>query len=197
MRQLWLSIAGTAIALTLLGTASSCSEDAPATDTGASPDRSASASAAGADTATQADTLIQTGISQAQAGDLTSAEVTFNNALVLDPGNKFALFNLGVIAQGKGDAAAATGFYDQALASDPAYTPALYNKAILLEASDLPGAVDLYEKILTIDKKASTTYLRLSFAYDKLGEPGRAQAAREKAVQLDPSLASVTGAPAA
>ena len=62
-------------------------------------------------------------------------------------------------------------YYDKALASDPEYTPALYNKAILLEPDDLEAAVAIYEQILTIDPKASTTYLRLSFAYDTLGRP--------------------------
>jgi len=139
--------------------------------------------------------LIETGITQAQGGDNASAAVTFNNALVLDPGNKFAYFNLGLMDQSSGKADKATQSYDLALETDPAYTPALYNKAILMEPTDLAGAVAIYEKILEIDPEASTTYLRLSFAYRTLGDDAKADAAREKAVALDPSLADITELP--
>jgi Tfp pilus assembly protein PilF len=190
-------LTGTAIIVALVGLVTACSDDAKG-DSKDEPSASSSASAAAADDSLEGkvNSLIQSGISEAQSGDLATARTTFENALVIDPGNKFALFNLGVIEQTNNKVQSAIKYYDQALASDPEYTPALYNKAILLEPDDLEAAVAIYEKILTIDPEASTTYLRLSFAYDTLGDPAKAEAMRQKAVELDPSLASVTEAPA-
>lgn len=139
--------------------------------------------------------LIQEGIDQAQSGDLRDAAVTFNNALVLDPGNKYALYNLGLVAQTRGKEADALAYYEQALESDPQYTPAMFNKAILLEADDLDQAIEIYRQILEIDDQASTTYLRLSWAYQQQGEDDLADEMAAKAVELDPSLASQTKAP--
>lgn len=198
-RKLFASAAVTAL---VVGVGASCSDDSGGDD-----DKAAGGGAGGAGASASAaadaesgveekvNTLIQTGIEQAQGGDLVSARTTFNNALVIDPGNKFALFNLGVIEQSEGRPKVAIEFYDKALKSDPSYTPALYNKAILLEPDDLAAAVALYEQILTVDPEASTTYLRLSFAYDTLGQPDKAEEARQKAVELDPALASETAAP--
>lgn len=143
----------------------------------------------------QVTVLIDRGIEQASAGDYTSASVTFDNALVLDPGNKFALFNLGLIAQVQSQRNQALKWYDAALESDPQYTPAMYNKAILLEKRDLAKSVELYEQILTIDDQASTTYFRLSFAYAELGQDDLAEEMRARAIELDPTLADVDTLP--
>ncbi len=134
--------------------------------------------------------LIDQGIGQANAGQLTEAATTFNNVLAIDPNNKFALYNLGVLAQRRNDTAAALGYYDKALASDAAYTPALFNKAILLEPTSRDQAIALYEKIVGINPKASTAYLRLAALYAAAGQADKAAAARAKATEIDPSLAT-------
>jgi Tfp pilus assembly protein PilF len=65
----------------------------------------------------------------------------------------------------------------------------MYNKAIILEATDLDGALALYKQIVAINPKASTAYLRMAFVYAKQGQATQAEAARSKAIALDPSLA--------
>ena len=134
--------------------------------------------------------LIDEGIGQANAGQFAEAATTFNNVLAIDPNNKFALYNLGVLAQRRNDTAAALGYYDKALASDAAYTPALFNKAILLEPTSRDQAIALYEKIVGINPKASTAYLRLATLYAAAGQADKAAAARAKATEIDPSLAT-------
>ena len=195
-------LSSAAIIAVLLGLGTACSDSGKDDDSKPSGSSSSSSTESGDPNdpnslEAKVNTLIQDGIAQANAGDFTTAQTTFNNVLVIDPGNKFALFNLGVIEQTNNRPAQAIKFYDKALASDPAYTPAMYNKAILLEPDDLQGAVAIYEQILTIDPKASTTYLRLSFAYDTLGDAAKAEEMRQKAIELDPSLASQTAAPPA
>lgn len=135
--------------------------------------------------------LLDQGIVAAQAGKYDEAATTFNNVLLLDPTNKYAFYNLALIAQTKSDTATALANYDKALASDAAYTPAMYNKAILLEASKNDEAIAIYEKIVQINPQASTAWFRLGMAYDRKGDKAKAQAARAEAIKLDPTLAQV------
>jgi Tfp pilus assembly protein PilF len=46
-----------------------------------------------------------------------------------------------------------------------------------------------------IDPKASTSFLRLSYLYEADGDKDKADAARQSALKLDPSLATVTPTP--
>lgn len=138
-----------------------------------------------------ASALITTGIAEADAKKYQQAQTTFNDVLVLDPTNKYAWFNLGLIAQVQKQPSAAVANYSKAVSADPKYTPAMYNKAILLEATDLHGALSLYRRITSINPKAATAYLRESFVYDRLGDKPRADQARARAIALDKSLAKV------
>lgn len=154
---------------------------------GTSPSQSSNSSTAQNGSAVQA--LLHKGIAQAQAKQLGQAVTTFNNVLLLSPKNVLALYNLGVIDQMENKTAVALEYYDRALSSDSTYTPAMYNKAIILEATDLGGALALYKQIVAINPKASTAYLRMAFVYAKQGQTAQADGARSKAIALDPSLA--------
>jgi Tfp pilus assembly protein PilF len=136
--------------------------------------------------------LINTGIAQASAKHYVQADTTFRDILVLSPKNKFAWYNLGLIAQLQKRSASALADYSNALAADPAYTPAMYNKAILLERGAPRSALALYRHITSIDPRASTAYLRESFVYGRLGDRSKASQARSKAIALDSRLSTVT-----
>lgn len=133
-------------------------------------------------------TLLKEGLSEAQAKMLDQAATTFKNVLLLDPKNVYALYNLGVIDQTKNDTAGAITYYNQAISADSTYTPAMYNKAIILEATNLAGALALYKQIVIINPYASTAYLRMAFVYAKQGQAAKAKQARAKAIALDASL---------
>jgi tetratricopeptide (TPR) repeat protein len=160
------------------------------------PKHTSSSTSSGPLDSRSANTLIEAGIAQANAKRYQQAETTFRNVLVLSPGNKFAWYNLGLLAEVQNHQSAALTYYSNALTTDPRYTPAMYNKAILLEDGDLRLALALYQRITSINPKAATAYLRESFVYARLGDKGNASQARARAVALDPSLAKV-GAPAA
>jgi tetratricopeptide (TPR) repeat protein len=134
MRWRWTAAA---TMLALEPAVSSCTSDSeePSETTGEATASATDASAA------QVDTLLERGIAQAQQGDLDAASITFDNVLTLDPANKYALFNLGIIEQSREKRAAALDCYDAALESDPEYTPGMYNKAILVERADVEEAV--------------------------------------------------------
>lgn len=131
--------------------------------------------------------LITTGIEQAEKKDLSGASATFKQVLALEPDNKFAWFNLGVIAQGKGDSSAATD-YSRALQTDPSFTPALYNKALVVQSSDPDEAIRLLRRAISVNPKASTSYLHLGLLLKAKNDPEAADDFA-KAVALDPTLA--------
>jgi tetratricopeptide (TPR) repeat protein len=154
-----------------------------------------SGSAKGAtNTATAPADLLNLGVQQGQAGNLDSAKATFEKVLAAEPNNKFAWFNLGFIAQSRNQADAAISNYDKALASDANYKPALYNKAIALESKDPTASIDIYRRIVSIDNKSSTAYLRLGMLLSQSGDDAGARDAFNAAVQLDSGLASAVPA---
>lgn len=138
-----------------------------------------------------ADTLVQTALKQLDKGDDAKAGATFKNVLELDPGNVYAHYNLGLLAQGTGKTELAIKEYDAALKTDAKFTSALYNKGIVLEGSDLEAAVKLYRRALDIDSDLAAAHMRLGFALLHLGETGEAEKHLSTGVKLDPSMADV------
>jgi tetratricopeptide (TPR) repeat protein len=132
--------------------------------------------------------LLNQGIQQGNARDFDAATATFNRVIALDKNNKYAWFNLGVIAQTESHTDQAIKDYDAALAADPNFTSAMYNKAILLESSDVNAAIGLYQNIVKINASASSAYLRLGLLQDKQGDHAGALASFRTAVTLDPTL---------
>ena len=155
------------------------------------PADNASPSAGSGSASSSADTLVQTGLQQLQAGETATARTTFQNVLELDPENAYAHYNLGLIAQEAGKDALAVEHYDAALKTAADFGSALYNKGILLETSDLEGAVDLYRQAVEADPELAAAHMRLGFALLHLGETEEAEEALSTGVELDPSMADV------
>jgi tetratricopeptide (TPR) repeat protein len=143
---------------------------------------------AGHSDVTRVAALLQVGIQQASQKDWAGATTTFRDVLAINPGNVYALYNLGVIGQTNGDSSGAIRYYDKALEASKSYTPAMFNKAILLEKSAPQQAIALYQQIIGINPQASTAYLRLAFVDAEQGNLGAARVADAKAIALDPSL---------
>jgi tetratricopeptide (TPR) repeat protein len=171
----------TMVGFAMVGTVGGCT--GPSGSSSGQPKPSATASSAPAD-------LLHQGLTQAMAGKYDDAKATFERLVAADSANKFGWFNLGYIAQLKNDPNTAIVDYDKAIAADPNYTPAMYNKAILLEKSNVDGAIELYRQILTIDSKASTTHIRLGVLLDQRGDKAGARAEFNAAVAIDPNLRS-------
>lgn len=132
--------------------------------------------------------LLQSGLTQANKENWSAATASFQNVLAISPGNVYANYDLGVIAQSKGNPDEAIGYYNKALAANTAYTPAMYNEAILLENSQPKQAIAVYQKIVDIDPKASTAYLRMAIIQAEQGDVAAAKANDAKAVSIDPSF---------
>jgi Tfp pilus assembly protein PilF len=132
--------------------------------------------------------LLQVGIGQAEQRDWSGADTTFGDVLAVSPDNVYALYNLGLVAQTTGDDSAADSYYDKAIKANGHYTPAMYNLAITLEDSRPAEAISLYKKIVAINPKASTAYLRMAFVYATEGDSAQAKSAQAEAITIDPAL---------
>jgi tetratricopeptide (TPR) repeat protein len=151
---------------------------------------SATSNTAASTRAGAVNTLLQRGIAQAEANQLSQAATTFEDILAVSPTNKYALYNLGLIYQERHDPSGAVARYDQALKADKTYTPAMYNKALILETSEPNAALAAYRRIVELNPKASTAYLRMAIVYARHGKLSQAKQARAKAIALDPRLAT-------
>ncbi|MFG2985723.1 tetratricopeptide repeat protein [Streptomyces sp. NPDC048258] len=181
-RRLWAGLgAAAAVAAVAAGAAVWASLSQPDAD---------SESASAPRTLSKAHVLVQTGILQGKYQDLHGAETSFKRALELDPGNKLAWYNLGVIAQQDGRPSDARDAYDKALKIDPKYTSALYNEAVLLKSSEPDRAIKLLRRAIAVNPKASTAHLQLGQALAKKGRDDEARDAFRRAVAVDPALHS-------
>jgi tetratricopeptide (TPR) repeat protein len=136
----------------------------------------------------QVTSLLRTGLTQADKKNWPAATTTFRKVLAINPTNVYANYDMGWIAQSRGNSNEAIGYYRKCLAADAAYTPAMYNEAILLESSQPRQAIALYQKIVSVDPKASSAYLRMALVEDEQGNMTAAKADDAKAVSIDPAL---------
>lgn len=125
------------------------------------------------------------------AGDLDEAVELYEEVLVLDPQNRFAYYNLGLIDQTRGLDESAAAEYEQAIAVAPGFTPAMFNLAIIRAGQ---GAVDeaiaLYRDVIALDDADARAHLNLGFLLVESGEREEGERELSRAVELDPSLAS-------
>jgi tetratricopeptide (TPR) repeat protein len=124
-------------------------------------------------------------------GNLDEAADLYKKVLVLDPENKFAYYNLGLIHQTEGRLGAAAENYGFAIAIDPAFGPALFNLATVRTAEGANGeAIDLYRQVLEINPDNAAAHLNLGFLLVDTGKRKEGKTELAKAVELDPTLES-------
>src|SRR4051794_14118827 len=111
-RGLGLGVAAIALTLGIAG----CSGSSDGSKSGDSPSATSTSSA---------QKLLDKALKEHAQGDLATAKKDYTQVLDSDPRNKYALYNLGVIAQTEGDDPGAVKRYQQALTVDPGYNPAL------------------------------------------------------------------------
>lgn len=138
-----------------------------------------------------ADRTLAVALRAHSAGRIEEAADLYERVLVLDPQNKFAYYNLGLIEQTRGLEDQAVDAYRQALAIDPTFVPALFNLAILrTEQGAVDEAISLYRSVIEENADHAAAHLNLGFLLLDAGRRGRGEAELELATRLDPSLAS-------
>lgn len=121
-------------------------------------------------------------------GKIAAARADYNAVLKLDPANKFALFDLGVLDERQGQAISAYYEYTKVLLVDPNYVPALFNLAIIESTTAPKIAVTLYQRIEQVDHLNAQAMFNLGVLYDNLGLKTQAIAQFNRAVHIQPSL---------
>ena len=130
--------------------------------------------------------LVADGLALQIAGQTEQAKAKYNEALRVSPGDKFALYNLGVIEQSASNPSGSIPFYRQALASDPTFASARYNLALALrDTGDTTGAIAELETVLSADPNGIGTLVNLGNLLIASGETARGQELLDRAQALD------------
>lgn len=147
------------------------------------------AACGGTPATSSADDALSRALQAHTAGKLDEATAAYFEALAKDPKNKFAFYNLGVIAQGQKRAAAAEAYYRLAIDQDPQMGSAIFNLAILrTQAGANQEAADLYRRVIAIDPNYAAAHFNLGLVLRLLGQNAEAQTELTKAQQLDAKL---------
>ncbi|MFE9934463.1 tetratricopeptide repeat protein [Streptomyces sp. NPDC005533] len=141
-------------------------------------------------TTLSAHALLQAGLVQANEKDLDGAEDTFTRVLTIEPDNKLAWYNLGVVSQQSGRPADALKAYDAVLKIDPKFTSAIFNQAMLLKTTNPDRAITLLKRAISLNPKAAKAYFQLGEALAKRGNGTGARDAYRHAILIDQSLFS-------
>jgi len=138
---------------------------------------------------TEAEELLQEGLDAHAQGDLEAAKDLYLEVIRLDPQNKFAYYNLGVIEHGRGNLVEAAARYRVAISIDPRFVAALFNLAVArTELGRANEAIALYERIIELEPENAPAHLNLGFVLIDEGQKRRGRAELEEALRLDPSL---------
>jgi len=89
-------------------------------------------------------------------GNESLAKSEFQAIVKAHPTNKFAWYDLGVIAQGAANPKEAEADYSKAISIDPKFESALYNYGVMrFQAGDLTGAVSYLTRAVAADPNDS------------------------------------------
>jgi tetratricopeptide (TPR) repeat protein len=140
----------------------------------------------GNDTAADA---LNRGLAAHAAGKLDDAVTAYFQTLEKDPKNKFALYNLGEIAQRQNRLVAAESYYRLALEQDAKMESALFNLAIVrTNVGATADAVALYKQVIAVNPNSAAAHFNLGLLYRQLGQTADAQQELATAQRLDPKL---------
>ena len=134
--------------------------------------------------------LVSQGLKAQLAGDASTAENTYQQAIKLDPNNAVAHYDLGTVYDRQGRTSRAVEEYTTALVIEPAFTDALFNLAVDTAASNPSSAEELYRKVLALQPRFAAAWLNVGFILVDEGKTAAARSDWAKAASLDESLAS-------
>ena len=136
-----------------------------------------------------ADDALSRALQAHTGGKLDEAMAAYFETLAKDPKNKFAFYNLGVIAQAQSRAAAAESYYRLAIEQDAKMGAALFNLAILrAQAGANQEAADLYRRVIAIDPNYAAAHFNLGLVLRLLGQTAEATTELATAQRLDAKL---------
>jgi tetratricopeptide (TPR) repeat protein len=137
-----------------------------------------------------ANRLFNEGLQAQIRGQPAIAANDYLRSVTINPENKIAWYDLGLIQQEAGNNSQAEIYYERSSALDPRYVPPLYNLGTLVAPRSPASAAKLYEKVIAVEPMFAQAHLDLGFALQALGQRAQGNAQIAEAVRLDPSLSS-------
>jgi tetratricopeptide (TPR) repeat protein len=141
-------------------------------------------------TPTTAASLVSQGLKAQLAGDESTAESTYQQAIKLDPNNAVAHYDLGTVYDRQGSRVLAVKEYTATLVINPSFADALFNLAVDTSTSDPAGAEQLYLRVVALQPTFAAAWLNVGFILQGEGKIAQARADWARAVAIDASLAS-------
>lgn len=124
-----------------------------------------------------------------QAGKLDAAAAGYRAVLASEPNNKYAFYNLGLIAQTNSNYPTALEYYDQALKVDQNFQPAVYNRSLVLrDLGRIDEAIVELRKVVAADPKSVGGLYNLGVLLIAQGNAQEGTRLVNEAIELDPSL---------
>ncbi len=143
----------------------------------------------GASASNPNDDLLTQGLALHKARNLDGAAKIYNQILTTDAKNKFALFNLGVIAQTGAKYDEAIAKYKAAIAADPAFYSPAYNLGLTYAAKgDRTNGIVYLRKAIEIDPKSAQAYYNLGTLLIQDGKTDEGTKSLNQAFAIDPTL---------
>ncbi len=141
--------------------------------------------------ADRAQSELNAGIKAQKAGKLDDAIKDYHAVLAIEPHNPYAFFDLGVIEQNAGRLDNAEADYREAIQISPKFVQALFNLAtVRAKRGDNADAAKLYRDVIALAPNDAAAHLNLGFALRATGDTKNSNAELQKAVDLDPALAT-------
>jgi Tfp pilus assembly protein PilF len=133
--------------------------------------------------------ILNRGLQEQLAGNITDAEKDFRDVVDRDSKNKYAFYNLGLICQNAKNNSAAEEQYRLALAVDPKFEVALYNLAIVRTLqNDIPDAISLYRQAIASNAKDANAHYNLGLLLRGQGKTDEGNKEVQTGVNLDGTL---------
>jgi tetratricopeptide (TPR) repeat protein len=119
------------------------------------------------------------------------AATDFTQAIRIDPNNKIAYKERGLMYNEQGDHDRAIADYNQAIRLDPNYAAAYNNRGLVYsDKGDYDRAIADYTQAIRLDTNDATAYYNRGVAYYIKGDYDRAIADYNQAIRLDPNDAA-------
>lgn len=135
--------------------------------------------------------LASRGTLLAQSGDAEAARGDFLAALERNPGHVESINGLGNLDRAAGRTEEARARYEEAVRLRPNYADAWYNLGALRLGTGDPGARAALETAVRLRPDHAMSWHNLGIALQRAGDREAARAAYLKALELDPSLATL------
>ena len=133
------------------------------------------------------------------AGNVSLAKSEIQAIVKTDPNNKYAWYDLGVIAQGNGDSSGASSDYMRSIAIDPVFESPLYNLGVLrFQAGNIDDAIKYLTRAVAVNSQDANAHWNLGLALARKVIPkDNIEATKQLnlALKLDPALIKTLGVP--